>query len=46
MTSDYFWDCGPQHEHVATEVVFNRIRKDIHYEFLKYGGIIQYSNNV
>jgi len=46
ITSNYTWDCGTPHERVATEEEFDRITKDIHYEFVKDGGKIQYSNKV
>jgi len=46
MKGNYIWDCGKPHERVATEEEFNRIMKDIHYEFVKNGGKIQYSHNV
>jgi hypothetical protein len=42
----YIWYCGTPLEHVAAEVEFDRIMKDIHYEFLKDGGKIQYSHKV
>jgi hypothetical protein len=43
MTSDYIWDCGTAHECVSNEEEFDRIMKDIYYEFVKDGGKIQYS---
>jgi len=46
MTSDYIWDYGTPHERVATEEEFDRITKDVHYEFVKDGGKIQYSHKV
>ena len=46
MTSDYIWDYGLSHERVTTEEEFDRITKDIHYEFVKDGGKIQYSDKV
>ncbi|PNF26302.1 hypothetical protein B7P43_G02664, partial [Cryptotermes secundus] len=44
MTSNYIWDYGTSHERAATEEEFDRITKDIHYEFVKDGGKIQYSH--
>lgn len=44
MTSNYIWDYGTPHESVTTEEEFDRITKDIHYEFVKDGGKIQYSH--
>ena len=35
ITSDYIWDYGTPHESVAMEEEFDRIMKDIHYEFVK-----------
>jgi hypothetical protein len=46
MTSDYIWDCGTPHERVAIEELFDRLMKDIHYEFVKDGGKILYSHSV
>jgi hypothetical protein len=46
MTSDYIWDCGTPRERVATEEEFDRISKGIHYEFIKGGGKIQYSQKI
>ena len=46
MTSNYIWDYGTPHESVTTEEEFDRITKDIHYEFVKDGGKIQYSHKV
>jgi hypothetical protein len=46
MTSEYVWDYGTPHERVATEEEFDRITKDIHYEFVKDGKKIQYSHKV
>jgi len=46
MTSNYVWYCGTPHEVDETEEEFDRIMKDIHYEFLKDGGKIQYSHKV
>jgi hypothetical protein len=46
MTSNYIWDCGTPHERVATEKEFDRITKDIHYEFVKDRGKIQCSCKV
>jgi hypothetical protein len=46
MTSNFIWDYGTAHEREATEEEFDRITKDIHYEFVKDGGIIQYSHEV
>jgi hypothetical protein len=37
MTSNYTWDYGTPRECVATEEEFDRITKDIHYEFVKDG---------
>jgi len=39
------WDCGTPHECVATEEDFDRIM-EIHYEFVREGGKIQYSQTV
>jgi hypothetical protein len=44
MTSNYIWDYGTTHECVATEEEFDRIMKDIHYEFVRDGEKIQYSH--
>ncbi|KAJ9580414.1 hypothetical protein L9F63_003938 [Diploptera punctata] len=44
MTSDYLWDYGTPKERIATEEEFDRINKDIHYEFVKDDGKIQYSH--
>ena len=46
MTSDYIRDCGTPHERAANEEEFDGIMKDIHYEFVKDGGIIQYTHKV
>jgi len=46
MTGNYIWDCGTPHERVETEEEFVRIMKDIHYEIVKDGGKIQYSQEV
>jgi hypothetical protein len=46
MTSSYIWDYGTQHERLATEEEFDKITKDIHYEFVKDGRKIQYSHKV
>jgi hypothetical protein len=46
ITSNYIWDSGTPHERVATEEQFDIITKDIHYEFVKDGGKIQYSRKV
>jgi hypothetical protein len=46
MTSNYVWEYGTQHERVATEEEFDKITKDIHYEFVKDGKKIQYSHKV
>jgi hypothetical protein len=46
MTSNYIWDYGTPHERVAMEEECDRITKDIHYEFVKDGGKIQYSHKV
>jgi len=46
MTSNYIWDYGSPYERVATEEEFDRMTKDIHYEFVKDGGKIQYSHKV
>ena len=46
MTGNYIWDCATPHERVETEEEFDRIMKDIHYEFVKDGGKIQYSHEV
>ena len=46
MTSDYIWDYGTSHERVAMEEEFDSITKDIHYEFIKDGEKIQYSDKV
>jgi hypothetical protein len=46
MTCNYIWDYGAPNEHTATEEEFDRITKDIHYEFVKDGGKIQYSHKV
>jgi len=46
MTSNYIWDCGTPRERVATEEGFDRITKDIHYEFIKDGEKIQHSHKV
>ena len=40
------WDCGTPHECVETEEGFVRIMKDIHYEIVKDGEKIQYSQEV
>ena len=37
MTSNYIWDYGTPRERVAIEEEFDRITKDIHYEFVKDG---------
>jgi len=46
ITSDYIWDYSTPHERAATEMEFDRIVKDIHYEFVKAGGKIEYSHKV
>ena len=46
MTSNYIWDYGTPNERVATEEEFDRITMDIHYEFVKDEGKIQYSHKV
>jgi len=46
MTSNCICYCSTPHECVATEVEFDRIMKDIHYEFVKGGGKIQCSHKV
>jgi hypothetical protein len=46
MTSNYIWDYGTPRELVATEEEFDRVTKDIHLEFVKDGGKIQYSHKV
>ena len=46
MTGNYMWDCGTPHERVETEEGFDRVMKDIHYEFIKNGGKIQYSHKL
>ena len=43
MTSDYIWDYGTAHECVAMEEEFDRIMKNMHYEFVKDGRNFQYS---
>ena len=35
MTSNYSWYCGTPHERVETEVEYDRLMKDIHYEFVR-----------
>ncbi|XP_066991332.2 alpha-ketoglutarate-dependent taurine dioxygenase [Anabrus simplex] len=44
MTSDYIWDRGTPEERVATEKEFNAITEEIHNEFVKDNGKIQYSH--
>jgi hypothetical protein len=34
MTSNYIWYCGTPHECVVKEEEFDRITRDIHYEFV------------
>ena len=46
MTSDYIWDYGTPQERVSTEEEFDKIAKNIHHEFVKDGGKIQYSHKV
>jgi len=46
MTCDYIWDYGTAFERVAMEEEFDRIREDIHYEFVKDGRKIQYTQKV
>jgi hypothetical protein len=45
MTNNYIWDYGAPHERVATEGEFGKIT-DIHLEFVKDGGKIQYLHKV
>jgi hypothetical protein len=46
MTSNCIWDCGTPHTYVAMEEEFDRMKKDIHYKFVKDGGKIQYSHKL
>jgi len=46
MTGNYIWDCGTPHECFDSEEKFDRIMKDIHYEFVKNGEKIQNSHKV
>jgi hypothetical protein len=46
MTSKYIWDCSAPHERVSMKGEFDRIMKDIYYEFVKNGGKIQYSHKL
>jgi len=46
MSSDFIWDYGTPYERAAAEEEFDRIMKNNHYEFVKDGGIIQYSSKV
>ncbi|XP_047114767.1 alpha-ketoglutarate-dependent sulfonate dioxygenase-like isoform X1 [Schistocerca piceifrons] len=44
MTNNYLWDKGTPNERFATEEEFDRITRDIHNEFVRDGGKIQYSH--
>ncbi|XP_069705019.1 alpha-ketoglutarate-dependent taurine dioxygenase-like isoform X2 [Periplaneta americana] len=44
MTCNYIWDYGTPQERMTTEDEFERITRDIHHEFVKDGGKIQYSH--
>lgn len=44
MTYSYIWDHGTPDERMATDEEFERITRDIHHEFVKDSGKIQYSH--
>ena len=46
MTGNYIWYYGTPHERISAEMECDRIMKENHYEFVKDGGKIQYSNKV
>jgi hypothetical protein len=46
MTSNYIWDYDLPHACIDTEEECDRITKDVHYEFVKDGGKIQYSHKI
>ena len=46
MTTDFIYDYGTDKQKVVQREDFKRILKDIHHEFIKDGGSIQYKHNV
>ncbi|KAK7788569.1 hypothetical protein R5R35_000157 [Gryllus longicercus] len=44
MTTDFIWDKGTPHERNASHEEFEEIIREIHHEFVKDGGKIQYSH--
>ncbi|GLH16469.1 Uncharacterized protein GBIM_20733 [Gryllus bimaculatus] len=44
MTTDFIWDKGTPRERNASHEEFEEIIREIHYEFVKDGGKIQYSH--